>query len=555
MTARFAFRHCCTLVLVLAGTRVEGQEVRTPRPRLTPRVDSFALRERRDARLRDWERAMEDSRRHLESRLDAHVESLGELHMEPLAELHVAPLMDPLTAPAMEERLLAIETRTEERRMAVESRTEDRRMALESRRDGMLAWGGAPGWPDDPADSLYRQARELLNRGEWRRAAAIFRDIPQKHPNSAYAADALYWQAFALYRIGGSAELRDALAVLEAQRGRYPGARTQSDAAALATRVRGALAARGDAAAAAQISRTASDSTTRCDQEELAVRVEALSSLTQADPDGAAPILQRVLARRDECSVQLRRNAVFLLASKRRDGAAVTQLTQVARTDPSAEVRGAAIEWMARFPGEEVVGTLEELARSSDEGVQRAAVRGLVANPTPRARAAVRTLVERSETPDRLRAEALASFSKERATGDDVEWLRGVYAKSESPRMKARIVSAVARIGGSDVDQWLLSLARNADEDSEVRGIALRRVARTLGIADMGKLYDQSADRSTREMLIASLSERPEPEATDKLIEIVKSGTDPRLRRSAIAALTRKKDPRTTRLLMEIVDR
>jgi hypothetical protein len=118
----------------------------------------------------------------------------------------------------------------------------------------------------DPADSLYRRARELLNRGDWRRAAAAFREIPQKFPNSAYASDALYWQAFALYRIGGSAELRDALAALDVQRGKYPNAETQADASALATRIRGALAARGDAAAGAAVARTASEGQASCDQ-------------------------------------------------------------------------------------------------------------------------------------------------------------------------------------------------------------------------------------------------------------------------------------------------
>lgn len=562
MTARLVLRHCCTFAFLLAGTQLSAQERVTPRPprpaiagprlMVTPRADSFAQRARmearNEARLRAREHAFEDSPWHAEIPLELHVEPL----LEPHFETRVGEMAELLADARRGSPLVGT--------MPMDTWRGELSTPLAAPREQAVVAsagiGGWPRWPDDPADSLYRQARELLNHGEWRRAAAIFREIPQKHPNSAYAADALYWQAFALYRIGGSTELRDALAVLDTQRGRYPGARTQSDAAALATRVRGALAARGDATAAAQISRTASDSTMRCDQEELAVRVEALSSLTQADPEGAAPILQRVLARRDECSVQLRRNAVFLLASKRRDAAAVNQLTQVARTDPSPEVRGAAIEWMARFPGEEVVATLEELARSSDdERVQRAAVRGLVANPTTRARAAIRSLVERNDTPDRLRAEALSSFSSERATSDDVAWLRALYAKTESQRMKARVVSAVARIGGNEVDQWLLSLARNVDEDSEVRRVALRRVSRTLAIGELGKLYDQSADRSTREMLIGALSERSEPEATDKLIEVVKSGTDPRLRRSAIAALTRKKDPRTTRLLMEIVDR
>ena len=42
---------------------------------------------------------------------------------------------------------------------------------------------------------------------------------------------------------------------------------------------------------------------------------------------------------------------------------------------------------------------------------------------------------------------------------------------------------------------------------------------------------------------------------TDKLLDIVKTGTDPQLRSRAISALTSKKDPRTLRLLMEIIDK
>ena len=61
------------------------------------------------------------------------------------------------------------------------------------------------GWaPQDPADSLYRQAQQAMSRGDYRRAASLFKDLPVKQPNSVYASDALYWQAFSLYRIGGT---------------------------------------------------------------------------------------------------------------------------------------------------------------------------------------------------------------------------------------------------------------------------------------------------------------------------------------------------------------
>src|ERR1017187_8650301 len=41
--------------------------------------------------------------------------------------------------------------------------------------------------PQDPADSLYRQAQQAMNRGDYRRAASLFKDLPAKQPNSVYA--------------------------------------------------------------------------------------------------------------------------------------------------------------------------------------------------------------------------------------------------------------------------------------------------------------------------------------------------------------------------------
>src|SRR4029079_11824567 len=85
---------------------------------------------------------------------------------------------------------------------------------------------------------------------------------------------------------------------------------------------------------------------------------------------------------------------------------------------------------------------------------------------------------------------------------------------------------------------------------------ALSRVAsRKMPIADAVKLYGTVADREMRQPLIHIYRQRPEPEATDKLLDIVKNDTDYNLRRQAINAVTRKNDPRATKLLMELIDK
>jgi HEAT repeat protein len=410
----------------------------------------------------------------------------------------------------------------------------------------------------DAADSVYKSAYELLTRGEWRRAAASFGSIPQRYPNSGYAADALYWQAFSLYRIGNTEDLNAALRSLETMRTKYPQAKTQSDAAALTTRIRGTLASRGDRNAEAELKRTMSEQGQQCDREDQAVRSEALKALAQSDPASIAPSVKRVLAKKDACSAPLRRTAVYLLGNSG-DATAPAMLRDVALNDSEPEVRSTAIQYLARSPSDVAVSTLDEILRTTtDQNVLRTAARALAANPSPRARQSVRTLIERADAPERLRMEAIGGFEdSQRTTDEDAAYLRGLYPKIDNPRIKARIARVIGQLGGDANDQWLMGLMRNSDEPLEVRSAALSRLAMrsSTSIGDAVKLYGSVSDRQLREMLINVYGQRREPEATDKLLDIAKNDTDYNLRRQAINALTRKNDPRATKLLLEIIDK
>jgi len=415
----------------------------------------------------------------------------------------------------------------------------------------------APWLQGDIADSLYRSGYELLNRGEWRRSAALFASIPQRYPNSGYVADAMYWQAFALYRIGNTDDLQTALRSLETMRTKYPQAKTQSDAAALTARIRGTLAARGDRDAAQKLRETMSERSAPCDREDQAVRSEALKAIAQTDPASLPALVRRIVAKKDACSAPLRRTAVLLLGqSGDNEGPAIFR--DVALNDSEPEVRSAALQYLARSPSDIAVNTLDEVLRTStDPSVQRAAARALASNPNARAKQAVRSLIERSDAPERLRMEAIGGFeNSERATDDDAAYLRGVYNKIDNPRIKARIARVIGQLGGDQNDAWLMGLMRNNDEPLDVRTAALSRVAsRKMPIGDAVKLYGTVADREMRSQLINIYGQRTEPEATDKLLDIVKNDTDYNLRRQAIGALQRKNDPRATKLLLELIDK
>ena len=382
----------------------------------------------------------------------------------------------------------------------------------------------APWAQADPADSLYRIAREALNAGEYRRAAQLFARLSREFPTSQYRSDANYWRAFALYRIGGIADLHEALQALDSAGAisarvanasatsdarsmaigngmvrdqsnvrafvRFNSRSSDSEAAVLAMRIRGALAARGDATAAAQVARMADGSATSCDDEDAQLRIEALNALVQMDPKNAEPAIAKVLARRDACAAPLRRGALALVA-RTSDAHTTDLLISAAKTDPAIEVRAEAIRLLGRAPDDRATATLTEIATTSDKPpLQRIAVRALAAQESPAARQSIRSLMARTDLPADVRITALH------------------YA------------------GKSD-----------------------------LQVADLAKMYDASADRSTRDEIISLLEQRQEPAAADKLIDVARTSTDPSLRRRAIEALTRKRDPRTAKLLTDIVDK
>jgi len=410
------------------------------------------------------------------------------------------------------------------------------------------------GWaPQDPADSLYRMAQQAMNRGDYRRAAGLFKDLPVKQPNSVYASDALYWEAFSLYRIGGTTELQEALTVLDQRKSKYPAGRMRGDAdPALATRIAGVLSARG-LGDKDLVKRALTEGNGACDNEDQSVRAEALNALRQTDPDEALAQAKKILGRKDDCSVQLRRSALWMIANKK-DASATATLVSVAKNDPSMDLRAEATGFLGSMGGDEALAALEDLLKSDDERIQRAAVRALTTFPSPRARTAMRSLIENNSANEQLRITAIDAFGSDRSTLDDASWLRSIYSKVDNARIKARIVSAVSRIGGDQNEQWLLSLAKNEDESIEVRQNALRSVARTADIPSLIKFYDGVSARPLREEIIQALGNRKEPEATDKLIDIAKSGTDPQVRRDAISTLTRKNDPRTKKLLLDLID-
>jgi HEAT repeat protein len=320
------------------------------------------------------------------------------------------------------------------------------------------------------------------------------------------------------------------------------------------------LAARGDKAAEQSLLKEAR-ANGGCDREAMSVKSEALRALGQMDMQAAMPVVKKVLANRDECTVELRRSALYLVG-RQGDAEAATIVLDVAKNDTDQGIRGEAMRWLPRVAGDRAVPQLEELLRTStDEQAQRSAIAALASINSDVARRAVRAIIERSDASERVRYDAVISLSREcedrPVSSEDLAYMRSLYGKLDNPRLREAVLTSLSRVETPENQQFLTTVARNENEQTSLRATAIQRLGRmsTVGVGDIAKLYEVADARSMREQVLYALSQRKEPEAIDKLIEIARRDTDPQIRRTAINLLARSNNPKARQLLAELIDR
>lgn len=417
---------------------------------------------------------------------------------------------------------------------------------------------------EDPADSLYRASRTSISEGDYRKAAALLKELVDKFPKSDKAGDALYWRAWSLHKLGverrSKADLDEALTAIDKQQKDYASAVTAADGRTLRTQIRSAQASLGDARAASdvaaeskQISQSRGCSGSRADEE---TRLAALDGLVSMNTEDAVPILKEVLKQRDPCRIEMRKRAVFLLATKRAPDVTAT-LLDVARNDPSSEVRGEAVQWMTHSGSEAAVPLLDSvLVSSRDEEVQKRAIFALsqVAGRNPQARQSLMRAVENEKLDDEVRADAIYWLGQGKLI--DLDYFKTLFKKTTSREVRDRIVFAVSQTQTAAAATWLQEMARDNAVDVETRKNAIFHLSQRqlIDLDALASIYDQSRGNSEiQEQIIFVYSTRREPAAVDKLIAIAKNDPSVEHRKSALFWLGKKDDPRAKAFIRDLL--
>jgi tetratricopeptide (TPR) repeat protein len=438
--------------------------------------------------------------------------------------------------------------------------------------------------PIDTPDSLYRAARAALTDGDFKRAATIFATVAEKYPDSEFAPDALYYRAYALFKSGSSRELDQAVAALDRQAIRYPKAGTLNDAKQLRASIRSEQAKRGNGEAGLEIAAGATTlrNETRCPTDDDDMRLTALAGIIQLDPDQVLPVLQKLLERKDECSIRLRKRAVNMVAQTKEEERADI-LLRVASTDPSPEVRREAVQWLSSVNTERAAKALDSiLFNAVDADTRDRALSALSQHKSPSARASLRRFAEQTKIPTELRVRAVYYITQGRRTGDESEFLRSLFAKTASPELREAIIQGIANQRTPDRTPWLLGIARDKNLEIETRKRALYYAGQApccgtqaamakadadrsgsgavtvpaygIELKELLPLYDEFSGQSEmQEQMLYVYAQRRETEVTDKLLQIAKTEKNPELRKKAISWLSQRKDPRVKQFLLDLI--
>jgi HEAT repeat protein len=424
--------------------------------------------------------------------------------------------------------------------------------------------GVAPAFTD-PADSLYRAGRTAVTDADYRRAATLLKQVVDKYPNSAQAGDALYWRAWALYHLGvdrrNKPDLDDALQAIDDQQRRYAKAATSADARSLRAQIRSAQAGLGDSNAAGDITTQAKGlrqqracSGSAADEE---TRIAALEGLMSMNADDAVPILKDVLKQRDACRVELRKKAVWLISQKR-SADIVSTLLDVARNDPSMDVRTDAVFWLSQTRSEQVIPALDSILFSAgDEDMRKKAIFSLSQFRDERARQSLRRAVEDERLPEELRGEAVFWLGNS-PSNTNLDYFKTLFRKTKSEELRSKVVQAVSKTPTPEAMNWLLDVAKDKSYDTETRKNAIFWAAqrKSFDFDQLATIYSQAkGDEEIQHQVLFVYSQRREPAAVDKLMDVAKNDPSVDNRKQALFWLGQKNDPRIRQFIRDLINK
>jgi hypothetical protein len=366
------------------------------------------------------------------------------------------------------------------------------------------------------ADAEYERGMRALDDHKYDDAVRRFdAAINSKSPR---VEGALYWKAYALNRLG---RRDDALTALAQLRRDYPKSAWLNDAQGLETELRQGS---GQPVAAAQ------------DSDDL--KLLAISSLMNGDPERAIPLLEGIL--KGNSSPKVKDRALFVL-TQNQSPQAQQLLMNYAKGAGNPDLQLRALRYIGMSGAGSVRPQLLNIYNSSgDAAVKGQIIQSLMISGDKDALSSL----AKSEKDQELRSSAIRQLGAMHA----VDQLVQLYSAESSPEIKREIIRSLFVAGASDK---LLEIVRN-EKDAKLRSEALRSLAMTNSVsgAVLAGLYASEADPKVKRDLITGLFTRGDAKL---MIDLARRETDPALKRTIVQHLAMMHSKEATDYMLELL--
>ncbi len=367
-------------------------------------------------------------------------------------------------------------------------------------------------------DTDYQNGQRALDARQWDQAISSFDAVASRKGPSADAA--LYWKAYAENRAGRREECLSTIAQL---RQAYPSSKWLKDAKALEVEVR------------AQTGSPVSPASESDDD----LKLIALNSLMQSDPNVALPILQKLLASNN--SLKVKDRALFVLTQSGSPDARKI-LDDVARGSSHPDLQLKAIRYMGMMGGDESRKELAALYNSSsDVNIKREILKGFMLSGS---RSFLLNAAKNEKDPE-LRREAIKDLAI--SGGQDELWQ--LYQGSTSTDEKEEILKSMFLTGNSA----RLTEIAHSEKDPNLRIAAIKSLG-LMGGNGRGDvlvgIYQSDSNPEVRKAVLNALFLQGNGKA---LVDLARAEKDPQMKEEIIKKMALVHSKETTQYMMEIL--
>lgn len=369
------------------------------------------------------------------------------------------------------------------------------------------------------ADRDYERGTKALDKRQWDEAMTYFNEVVGA--GKTRVDGALYWKAYALGKLGRG---KEAVATLEELAKSHPQSRWLNDAKAMRV----------------EIAQAAGKPLAPEDATDDDIKLMAINSLMQSDPERSVPLLEKLL--QTQSSPKLRERALFVLSQSDSPKAAEV-VARVAKGGSNPDLQLKAIRSLGAYGGKKNRDLLADIyASSNDAGIKKQVLNSyMVSGERDKLLA-----IAKSDPNVEMRKDAIHYLGTMGANSQ----LSDLYSTESSTEVRARILQGLF-VGGNTTK--LIEVAKN-EKDPELRN----RAVQFLGNSPSGAASDAlvamyaNSDNDTKKRVMQALFNQ---NSAKQLVEIARKETNPDLRRTAVQHLSHMKSKDASDFLMELLNK